>query len=251
VLPTTAGEQKSIVGNLSEKADNFFYHFRLISEALFGPIPDYYEMFSDYEEYHKRDSIDPLSFRRALIIADIIGPEAKILDVGCGDGTVAAYLKQAKNAKVVGLDISQKAIESFVKKTGFQGYVRDVDKGLGLKDDEFYDYIIFAEVLEHLKYPHKVLTEAVNHAKYVIVSIPNAGWIVWRLQMLRGYFPRHSFTHLHYWTVNDFYLFCKKLGIRIIDFKTFLPKSTIYSKIILKFSNLLAYQSVFVLRGRR
>ncbi len=239
------------MGYLSKKANSFFYHFKLVSEALFGPIPDYYEMFYDYEDYHKKGSIDPLSYWRAQIVADIIAQGAKILDVGCGDGTVADHLKRVKDAEVVGLDISQKAIESFIKKTGFQGHIRDVDNGLGLKDNEFYDYIIFTEVLEHLKYPHKVLTEAVNHAKYVIVSIPNAGWIVWRLQMLRGYFPRHSFTHLHFWTVNDFYLFCKKLGIRVIDFKTFLPKSAIRSKIILKLRNLLAYQSFFVLRGKQ
>jgi 2-polyprenyl-3-methyl-5-hydroxy-6-metoxy-1,4-benzoquinol methylase len=80
------------------------------------------------------------------------------------------------------MDVSRKAIE-IVRSKGFKGIVRDVDEnGLGLSEDEKYDYILFVEALEHLKYPHKVLIEACKHAKEgVIVTLPNTGYHYWRL----------------------------------------------------------------------
>jgi len=168
------------------------------------------ELVLNYEEYHKVSHVSPLSVLRVNLISEWVEPFSKVLDVGCGEGFVMEYLSKTKHCKVIGIDVSSKAIET-VQSKGFEGLVVDVDKeGLGLAEKRKYDYILFIEVLEHLKYPHKVLIEACRHSrKGVIVTLPNTGYLYWRLQMIRGYFPRQSFTHLHFWSINDFYIFLK------------------------------------------
>jgi methionine biosynthesis protein MetW len=191
-------------------------------------------VFEDYEKYHSAINTGNLS--RAKLVEDWIEPNSMVLDVGVGDGTVSEYLIKNKQVKVVGLDISATACEK-AKQLGIQTEVRDITNGLGLPDGASYDYILLLEVIEHTAYPHRILIDAVNHAKKgVIVSIPNSAYIKWRIQMLRGYVPRQSFTHLHFWSVKDFEIFCKETNIQILEFKTFLPRH------LMPFRNLLAWQ---------
>jgi methionine biosynthesis protein MetW len=201
------------------------------------------EVFEDYEKYHSVINTGNLS--RAKLVEDWIEPNSKVLDVGVGDGTVSEYLIKNKQVRVVGLDISATACEK-AKQLGIQTEVRDITNGLGLADGISYDYILLLEVIEHTAYPHRILIDAVNHAKKgVIVSIPNSAYIKWRIQMLRGYVPRQSFTHLHFWSVKDFEIFCKETNIQILEFKTFLPRH------LMPFRNLLAWQQCWMLSPRK
>ena len=220
----------------------------MIWRALTEKDPQFEELFFDYEEYHKTPKISPLSIVRASLISEWIKPGSSILDVGCGEGFLMEYLLREKNCKVFGIDISRKAIE-VVRSKGMEGEVRDVDeKGLGLSRDEKYDYILFVEVLEHLKYPHKVLVEACKHANEgVIVTLPNTGYIYWRLQMLRGYFPRQSFMHLHFWSINDFYIFLRQLGLKPLDLKTELSTKGFIGLLLSCLKNLLVYQQCWLI----
>jgi len=174
-----------------------------------------------------------------------IEPGATVLDVGVGDGTVSNYLIKNKNVKVTGLDISATACEK-ARKLGIATEIRDITNGLGLSDDTFYEYILLLEVIEHTAYPQRILNDAIDHAtKGVIVTIPNSAYIKWRIQMLRGYVPRQSFTHLHFWSVKDFEIFCKEANIKILEFRTFLPNH------LMKFKNLLAWQQCWLLSPKR
>lgn len=105
-----------------------------------------------------------------------------------------------------------------------EGEVRDIDeKGLDLSRDEKYDYTLFVEVLEHLKYPHKVLVEACKHANEgVIVTLPNTGYIL-ALTNAKRLFSKTKFMHLHFWSINDFYIFLRQLGLKPLSLKTELP----------------------------
>jgi methionine biosynthesis protein MetW len=201
------------------------------------------EVFEDYEKYHSAINTGNLS--RAKLVEDWIEPNSMVLDVGVGDGTVSEYLIKNKQVKVVGLDISATACKK-AKQLGIQTEVRDITNGLGLPDSASYDYILLLEVIEHTAYPHRILIDAVNHAKKgVIVSIPNSAYIKWRIQMLRGYVPRQSFTHLHFWSVKDFEIFCKETNIQILEFKTFLPRH------LMPFRNLLAWQQCWMLSPKK
>ena len=212
-------------------------------KALIQSNMDFPEVFEDYEKYHSAVNTGNLS--RARIVEDWIKPGTTILDVGVGDGTVSEYLIKNKNVKVTGLDISARACEKATR-LGIATEIRDITNGLGLSDDTLYDYILLLEVIEHTAYPQRILNDAINHAtKGVIVTIPNSAYIKWRIQMLRGYVPRQSFTHLHFWSVKDFEIFCKEANIKILEFRTFLPKH------LMKFKNLLAWQQCWLLSPRR
>jgi methionine biosynthesis protein MetW len=219
-----------------------------IYKGLTEREPYFKELVSDYEDYYTTSKISPLSILRANLISKMVEPYSSILDVGCGEGFLMEFLFSTKKCKVHGIDVSKKAIE-IVRSKGFEGVVRDIDeKGLGLSENEKYDYILFIEVLEHLKYPHKVLIEACKHVKKgIIVSLPNTGYIYWRLQMLRGYSPRQSFTHLHFWSINDFYIFLKQLHLKPLALKTDLPDKGIKGKICEILKNLLAYQQCWLI----
>jgi methionine biosynthesis protein MetW len=211
--------------------------------ALTQSNMDFPEVFENYEKYHSAIHTGNLS--RAKLVEDWIEPNATVLDVGVGDGTVSEYLVKNKKVNVIGLDISPTACEK-ARQLGIETEIRDITNGLGLAEGTLYDYILLLEVIEHTAYPHRILIDAVNHAKKgVIVSIPNSAYIKWRIQMLRGYVPRQSFTHLHFWSVKDFEIFCKETNIHILEFRTFLPKH------LMRFRNLLAWQQCWLLSPKR
>jgi methionine biosynthesis protein MetW len=211
--------------------------------ALTQSNMDFPEVFENYEKYHSAINTGNLS--RAKLVEDWIEPNATVLDVGVGDGTVSEYLIRNKKVNVIGLDISATACEK-ARQLGIETEIRDITNGLGLADGTLYDYILLLEVIEHTAYPHRILIDAVNHAKKgVIVTIPNSAYVKWRIQMLRGYVPRQSFTHLHFWSVKDFEIFCKETNIQILEFRTFLPKH------LMRFRNLLAWQQCWLLSPKK
>jgi methionine biosynthesis protein MetW len=217
--------------------------YEFVFSARFNPAIFPEVNICDYEEYHDSGAVGVCPLRVRLIL-DFIEPNSTILDVGCGKGLLAKEIEKAKKVQIHGIDVSANAIVEFAEK-GFHGEVRNIDEeGLNLKST--YDYTLLVEVLEHLKWPHKVLIEACEHSrKGVIVTLPNSGYIRWRLQMLRGYAPRQSFTHLHFWSINDFDLFLKMLGLRVVNFR-----SDLTGRINHAFDNLLAYQQCWLIAPR-
>jgi methionine biosynthesis protein MetW len=184
---------------------------------------------------------------RLALIEDWIEPYSTILEVGCGEGFNMLYLKERRYVDSLGVDISEKAVEK-VLRLGLKAYVMDVDQQSLLDLGQSFDYVLFIETIEHLKYPQRVLIEAAKIArKGVVVSLPNSGWIGWRMQMLRGYFPRQSFTHLHFFTIRDFELFLKILGLKPLEMKTDLEYYGINVSPCNKLKNILAYQQVWLI----
>jgi SAM-dependent methyltransferase len=158
-----------------------------------------------------------------------------------------SFLKERRYVDAVGVDISEKAVEK-VLRSGLKAYVMDVDQQSLLALGRSFDYVLFIETIEHLKYPQKALMEAAKIArKGVVVTLPNSGWIGWRMQMLRGYFPRQSFTHLHFFTIRDFELFLKALGLKPLDMKTELDYYGINVPPCNKLENILAYQQAWLI----
>lgn len=86
-------------------------------------------------------------------------------------------------------------------------------------------------------------------SKGVIITLPNTGFIKWRIQMLAGYFPRQSYTHLHFWTINDFKIFlsivvpeAEILGFKYVSLPTPLAKLS---------PNLFAWQQAWFIKLRK
>jgi methionine biosynthesis protein MetW len=183
-----------------------------LRELLRAAFPTENELFPDlytgYEEYHEHVETGHLA--RARLIAPWIDAGARVLDAGCGDGLTAAVIRDAKHAVVEGIDVAQAAVMKTLGR-GIPAHVHDLDRDPTLP--EGFDFILFVEVLEHLRAPHLVLSDALRKARRaVIVTIPNSAWMGYRFQLAFGHTPVQSFTHLHMWSHLDFVAFCRRLG---------------------------------------
>jgi methionine biosynthesis protein MetW len=213
-------------------------------KALTKKDMDFVEVFDNYDEYWASGNIF-VDLNRAKLIEDWFDSGSTVLDVGIGNGQISEYLVRSKKVKLTGLDISEVACQK-ANELGIKTIIRDINNvGLDLEQDQLYDYILLSEVLEHTLFPRRILIEARDHTKKgIVVTIPNIAYMKWRIQLLRGFFPRDSFTHIHFWSIKDFELFCKALDIKILDFRTFLPDS------LLIFKNFLAFQQAWLLAGK-
>lgn len=189
---------------------------------LFRPMP-LDNNFENYDEYWQNRGFHAPSLRRAKIISKYIKRNSKILDIGCGDGTIIEYLsKNNEPQEIIGIDISQKAVD-YVKAKGFNAFEIDIlsDKFTRFLENKKFDYIIITEVLEHVQEPEKVVIAIKNNfTKSIFVSIPNAGFFIHRLRLLFGRFPvivivQHIKEHIRFWTLKDFIYWCNYLGFKV------------------------------------
>ena len=209
---------------------------KLLSELIIKKDDlNYYEVLNNYNDYHKQRTNIQSQLDRAKVISRWVPSNANLADIGCGSGTIATYLRNNnKPRRIVCYDLPTEELMC-VRNKGFETHTIDLeDSDIDIPDDQ-YDYILLIDVLEHLSNPQIVLRELVQKAKIaVIVSFPNSGYWLYRLQLLYGYFPRQSFTHLHYWTYKDFKIFCENLGIEIIDFKHEEYEDGLFSNLLYK-----------------
>lgn len=123
------------------------------------------------------------------VIYQLIGEGLKVLDVGCGAGRLGEKLRLEKDCYVVGVEANDQAV-SLAKQRLDDVIVADIEKLSTLPyPARYFDVIVFADVLEHLNHPEKVLVFLKEYLKdngYIIASIPNvANWTV-RLKLLLG-----------------------------------------------------------------
>jgi methionine biosynthesis protein MetW len=183
----------------------------------------------DYESYWEKRTqnednpsgverqVDKLLFSsRYKLIENLIEPKSRVLEIGCGDGSLLAHLKKTKNVEAFGIDVSLHAVE-LARANGISIQHGDISHEENLIPENI-DYIIMVEVLEHLSNPSDVLMSLKGkYRKSLIVDIPNTGAINDRLRLLFGRFPRqwilHPSEHLHFWTVTDFLFGATNLGL--------------------------------------
>jgi len=199
------------------------------------------ELVDNYEEYHRH--VETGQLLRARLIAPWIDTGSTVLDAGCGDGLMAEFLTRERAARVRGFDLAAAAVEK-TRSRGIPAETRDLDAAPEMPDG--FDYILFVEVLEHLRFPHRVLRSASQHArKAVIVTIPNSAWFLYRLQLLLGHSPVQSFTHLHFWGHRDFTAFCRRLGVRSPELRVATSSVGWRRAIIGRWPNLFAQQLAY------
>ena len=173
----------------------------------------------------KYDSYNENLFSVHQKIIHFIGQNKKVLDVGCSEGILSKRLKQ-NGCDVVGIEIDQEAAqkaESFCDEL----ILGDVES-IHLNNDyeKYFDIIIFADILEHLKDLLEVLKRFKNYLNddgYIIISIPNiANWKM-RLQLLFGHFDYREYGildngHLRFFNENSSKKMIKDAGFVISEF---------------------------------
>jgi len=159
------------------------------------------------------------------IIAELIETNTRVLDVGCGDGTLMEFLKNNKKIDIRGIEISKNNVQQCIGK-GLTVIEGDAEKDLSQFPDRSFDYVILSQTLQAFLNPEKVISELLRVGKKAIVTIPNFGYWKVRLHLLvKGTMPVtrtlpdewHNTPNLHMCTIQDFFNFCKNREINLYD----------------------------------
>ena len=157
------------------------------------------------------------------IISELIEDNTRVLDVGCGDGTLMKYLKDEKNVDTRGLEISKNNIQNCTGK-GLTVIEGNAEKDLHQFPNLSFDYVILSQTLQAFYNPEKVIDDLLRLANKAIVTIPNFGY--WKVRMhllLKGTMPVtetlpnewYNTPNLHMCTIKDFFNFCSKKKIEL------------------------------------
>jgi methionine biosynthesis protein MetW len=187
------------------------------------------------------------------IIAKLIPSGVRVLDLGCGDGTLLKKLIDEKNASGVGVEISQGAAISAIEK-GLSILQGDIDNGLAQFLDKTFDYAILNQTLQSTEKPDYVIDEMLRVARKTVVSFPNFGyWKIRAYLFFRGKMPKsrtlpyewYDTPNIHLLTIGDFKNFCKSREIKILQ-AVHISESGKF-KIFPHFANWLSPEVVFVI----
>jgi methionine biosynthesis protein MetW len=184
-------------------------------------------------------------------IADAVPAGARVLDIGCGDGALLAYLRDTKGVDARGIDVSAANVASAVAR-GLSVVQGDADADLADYPPHAFDMVILSDTLQAMPRPAAVLGELVRIGKRAVVSFPNFGhWRVRASLALGGRMPVtkslpvswHETPNIHFCTVDDFRALAAELGLRV-ESATFLSGG---SRRGAGLANLMAERAVFVL----
>jgi len=155
-------------------------------------------------------------------IVDWIPEGSRVVDLGCGEGSLLKLLVEKKKVTVEGIEISLSGVE-VCKSKGLEVQQGRIDEGLPWVDDAF-DYAVCNVTLQMVMYPEKLLSEMSRVATRQIVSFPNFANIRNRLELLLfGRMPKamlfgHTWWntgHIHQLSIADFKELVKKAGLEI------------------------------------
>lgn len=159
------------------------------------------------------------------IIQQWVKPNSKVLDLGCGEGTLLKHLKKHKNVHAYGLEIDSDKITACIKK-GVNVIEQNLDKGLSNFKENTIDTVIMTQALQAVQRPDELLDEMLRIGDEAIVTFPNFGY--WRTRfylLLKGRMPMsktlpynwYDTPNIHLCTFRDFEVLCHEKGIRILD----------------------------------
>ncbi len=158
-------------------------------------------------------------------IERMVKPNAHVMDVGCGDGSLLNVLRKRKNVKGDGIEIDVEPFEEALA-DGHNMYWEDADEGMEMVPDKHYDLAIISDTLQEVKNPRGVLHEALRIADEAIVSFPN--FAAYRIRLTLGLtgrlpvskqlpFQWYDTPNIHCITLKDFRALCEAEGIEIVE----------------------------------
>ena len=181
-------------------------------------------------------------------IAQLVPAGSRVLDLGCGDGALLAYLQSTRGCTGYGIEIDDANVLACVKR-GVNVIQLNLDEGLALFDDASFDVVLQIDTLQHLRNAEVMLRETVRVGRLGIVAVPNFAHWPNRLSVLRGRMPvTRRLPYQWYDTPNirvgthaDLDILAKQTGLKVLD--SFGMQE---GKVIRFAPNLMAGTSVFM-----
>lgn len=157
-------------------------------------------------------------------IAQWVTPGAKVLDLGCGDGSLLKYLRETRNARGYGIEIVDRNIVACIE-NGVNVIQMDLESGLSGFEPQSFDFVILSQTLQAIKNIEQMVSEMLRVGKHGIVTLPNFGFWRHRLQILSGNMPVSEdlpyqwfdTPNIHLCTFDDFENFCRDQKVDILE----------------------------------
>ena len=187
------------------------------------------------------------------IIHNWVPDDSKVIDFGCGDGSLLKDLMQSKNVLGYGVEINDHKIQTCIA-NGVPVIKQDIDKGFAEFESSNFDLSIMARSIQCLKNPATALNGMLKLSKRCVVTLPNLGYWRCRLNLISGKMPItpelpsswYETENIHLCTIKDFEKLCADESIKIKD-KVFLNKNGDRSKLVSIKPNLMAVEGVYLL----
>ncbi len=188
-------------------------------------------------------------------IIEFIKPNSKVIDLGCGSGSLMKKLVEEKKSDVYGIDISESAVE-ICKKKGLKADKGEIDKPLNVKDDSF-DFSICNVTMQMVMYPEVLLKEMKRISRFQVISFPNFSFYKNRIdlffngRMPRIMIPNHTWFntgHIHQFSIKDFFELVNFVGgLKILKSRDIYSKNHFKRILTKNFPNLFCSIPIFLL----
>jgi methionine biosynthesis protein MetW len=190
------------------------------------------------------------------IIANLLPFQSRVLDVGCGDGTLIEALIEQKDIDTRGIELEENKVKQCISK-GLSVIQGNAETELGQFPDKAFDFVVLSQTLQAFRQPENVLNQLLRIGKKVIISIPNFGY--WQVRTSLLFFGKMPITkslpdswydtpNLHMCSIKDFFHFCIKKKIKmdkIIGINN--QKISSINRINLEMKNLLSEVGIFLI----
>ena len=194
-----------------------------------------------------------MAIQLSQIIKNWVPENSKVIDFGCGSGSLLNELITDKNVLGYGVEINDLKIAECIQK-GVPVIKQDIDKGINEFISSNFDLSIMARSIQCLKNPDLALNEMLQLSKRCVVTVPNLGYWRCRINLASGKMPVtpelpsswYETENIHLCTIKDFEKLCSEKNIKVID-KIFINKQGKQSILSSKSPNLFAVEGVYLL----
>ncbi len=156
------------------------------------------------------------------VIANWIPPGERVLDLGCGDGTLLRYLRETKGVDGYGVEIDHESVLGCIR-NGVDVIQIDIERGLSGFESQSFNHVIISQALQAMRATERILCEMLRVAEEAVVSFPNFAYRANREAIAAGHMPVsedlpyewYDTPNVRFFTIVDFEALCDKLGFEI------------------------------------